>query len=54
LLLIGVNDIYYKQVKEILVNVDEKVRRNIKLTRIVEENIESRRNYRQTQQVIFS
>jgi hypothetical protein len=35
-------------------NVDEKVRRNIKLTRIVEENFESRRNYGQTQQVIFS
>ena len=54
LLLIGVHDIYYKQVKEILINVDEKVRRNIKLTRITEENFESSRNYGQTQQVIFS
>lgn len=54
LLLIGVPNIYFKQVKEILLNVDEKFRRNIKLTRIVEENVKSRRDNRQTQQVIFS
>jgi len=54
LLLIGVPDIYYKQVKEILLSVDEKFRKNIKLTRIVEESVESRRDNRQTQQVIFS
>lgn len=54
LLLIGVPDIYFKQVKEILLNVDEKFRKNIKLTRIVEEHVKSRRDNRQTQQVIFS
>jgi len=54
LLLIGVHDIYFKQVKEILLNVDEKFRKNIKLTRIVEERVKSRRDNRQTQQVIFS
>ncbi len=54
MLLIGVPDIYYKQVKEILLNVDEKFRKNIKLTLIVEESVESRRDIRQTQQVIFS
>ena len=54
LLLIGVHNIYFKQVKEILLNVDEKFRKNIKLTRIVEERVKSRRDNRQTQQVIFS
>ena len=54
LLLIGVPDIYLKQVKEILLNVDEKFRKNIKLTRIVEERVKNRRDNRQTQQVIFS
>ncbi len=53
-LLIGVPDIHFKQVKEILLNVDEKFRKNIKLTRIVEESVKSRRDNRQTQQVIFS
>jgi hypothetical protein len=54
LLLIGTPDIYFKQVKELLLNVDEKFRRNIKLTRILEEDFESRRSIRHTQQMIFS
>jgi hypothetical protein len=54
MLLIGVPDIYFKQVKEILLNLDEKFRKNIKLTRIVEESVKSSRDNRQTQQVIFS
>jgi hypothetical protein len=54
LLLIGVPDIYFKQVKELLLSVDEKVKRNIKLTRILEEDFESRRSNRQIQQMIFS
>ena len=54
MLLIGVPDIYFKQVKEILLNVDEKFRKNIKLTRIMEESVKSPRDNRQTQQVIFS
>jgi hypothetical protein len=54
MLLIGVPDKYFKQVKELLTNVDEKVRKNIKLTRIIEENLESIRNTRQPQKMIFS
>lgn len=54
MLLIGVPDIYFKQVKELLLSVDEKVRRNIKPTRIIEEDFESRRSSRHTQQMIFS
>ena len=54
LLLIGVPDIYFKQTKELLLNVDEKIKRTIKLTRILEEDFESRRRVRHTQQMIFS
>jgi len=54
LLLVGVPDIYFKQVKEILLNVDEKFRKNVKLIRILVESVESRRDNRQAQQVIFS
>jgi hypothetical protein len=54
LLLIGVPDIYFKQVKEILLNVDEKVKRNIKLTRILGEDFGNRHSNRRTQQMIFS
>ncbi len=54
MLLIGVPSIYFKQVKELLISVDEKVRKNIKLTRIVEENFESRRKNHQSRQVLFS
>jgi hypothetical protein len=54
MLLIGVPDIYFKQTKEILFSVDEKFRKNIKLTRIIEESVETRRDILQTQQVIFS
>jgi hypothetical protein len=54
LLLIGVPNNYFKQVKEIILSVDEKVKKNIKLTRILEEDFESRRSIRHTQQMIFS
>ncbi|MBE0570092.1 MAG: hypothetical protein IH618_00990 [Ignavibacteriaceae bacterium] len=54
LLLIGVPNIYFKQVKELLFSVDEKVKKNIKLTRILEEDFESRRSIRHSQQMIFS
>jgi len=54
MLLIGVPDIYFKQVKELLSNVDESVRRNIKLTRIVEEDFKNHQSNRHTQQMIFS
>lgn len=54
MLLIGVPDKYFKQVKELLTNVDEKVRKNIKLTRIIEENLKCIRNLRQPEKMIFS
>ncbi len=54
LLLIGVPNIYFKQVRELLFSVDEKVKKNIKLARILEENFESRRSIRHAQQMIFS
>ncbi|MCW8804677.1 MAG: hypothetical protein OQK57_09780 [Ignavibacteriaceae bacterium] len=54
MLLIGVPDIYFKQVKELLLNVDETVKRNIKLTRIVEQDFKNHRSDRHTQQMIFS
>lgn len=54
MLLIGVPDIYFKRVKELLLNVEERVRRNIKLTRIVEQDFKNHRSNRHTQQMIFS
>ena len=54
LLLIGVPDFYFKQVKEILQSVDENVRKHIKIIRIIEENIASQRSRRSTQHEIFS
>ena len=54
MLLIGVTDIYFKQVKELLLNVDETVKRNIKLTRIVEQDFKNHSSNRHTQQMIFS
>ena len=53
-LFIGVPDIYFKQVKEILLNVDEKIKKNIKLIRIIENDIESKKSNMKNRQVIFS
>ena len=53
-LFIGVSDIYYKRVKELLQNIDETLRRNIKLVRIEENNFENHQGSNQTQQIIFS
>jgi hypothetical protein len=54
ILVIGVPDIYFKQVKEILLNVDEKIKKNIKLFRIIENEIDRRNENKKNQQVIFS
>jgi uncharacterized protein YnzC (UPF0291/DUF896 family) len=54
MLLIGVPDVYFKQVKELLSNVDDKFRKSIKLIKIIDEKIESRLKSKQTQQIIFS
>lgn len=53
-LFIGVSDIYFKQVKEILSNVDEKIKKNIKLIRIIDNDINSKKDKLKNQQVIFS
>ena len=53
-LFIGVEDIYFKRVKELLINIDEKIRRNIKLVRIEENNFENHKRSNQHQQIIFS
>ena len=53
-LFIGVEDIYFKRVKELLLNIDEKIRRNIKLVRIEENNFRNHKNTNQPQQIIFS
>ncbi|MGB5288178.1 MAG: hypothetical protein WBN42_06775 [Ignavibacteriaceae bacterium] len=53
-LFIGVDDIYFKRVKELLLNIDEKIRRNIKLVRIEENNFGNHRSTSQPQQIIFS
>lgn len=53
-LFIGVPVIYFKHVKELLLNIDETVRKNIRLVRIEENNLGSRQIINQTQQIIFS
>ena len=54
MLIIAVPEVHYTQVREILLSIDEKFRKNIKLTRIVEENINMSRDNRHNQQAIFS
>jgi|GEM_PF-358810 len=54
LLIIGVPDPYFNQVKELLSDVNEYVRKNIKLARLVEKNLGVSRKSRFNQQVIFS
>jgi len=53
-LFIGVDDIYFKRVKELLLNIDEKIKRNIKLVRIEENNFRNHKSTNQPQQIIFS
>jgi hypothetical protein len=53
-LFIGVDDIYFKRLKELLLNIDEKIRRNIKLVRIEENNFRNHKSTNQPQQIIFS
>ena len=53
-LFIGLDDIYFKRVKELLLNIDEKIRRNIKLVRIEENSFRNHEVTNQPQQIIFS
>jgi len=54
LLLIGVPDAYFQQVKEILSNIDDNLRKNIKLKRIIERESEISRSKKLEHQVFFS
>lgn len=54
LLLIGVPEAYFKQTKEILSHIDDSLRRNVKLTRIIERETERSRISKVKHKVIFS
>ena len=53
-LFIGVCDIYFKRVKELLQNIDETLRRNIKLVRIEGNDLGNHQRANHTQQIFFS
>ena len=54
LLLIGVPEDYFQQVKEILSHIDDNLRKNIKLKRIIERESEIGRSKKLEHQVFFS
>ena len=54
LLLIGVPEAYIQQVKEILSHIDDNLRKNIKLKRIIERESEIGRSKKLEHQVFFS
>lgn len=53
-LFIGVTNDHYKRVKELIANVNEKIRRNIKLVQIDEGHIGTHEYRTQSHQMIFS
>ena len=53
-LFIGVADSYFKRVKELLLSIDENIRRNVKLVRIDINNYRNNKNADRNQQIIFS
>ena len=53
-LFIGVPSIYLKHIKELLLNIDESVRKNIRVSRIEENHINNHADANQSQQMIFS
>jgi hypothetical protein len=54
LLLIGVPEDYFQQVKEILSHIDDNLRKNIKLKRIIKRESEIGRSKKLEHQVFFS
>ena len=54
ILFVGVPEIYFKQVKEILLNVDDKFKKNIKIIRIVDGDLKSKTVIKENQPAIFS
>jgi hypothetical protein len=53
-LFIGVDNNYFKQVKELLSSLDETIRKNIKLVRIEDNDFNSHQSTNQSRQIIFS
>lgn len=53
-LFIGVEDDYFKRVKELLSSLDEKIRKNVKLIRIEESNLNTHQTTNRPRQVFFS
>lgn len=53
-LFIGVEEDYFKRVKELLSSLDEKIRKNVKLIRIEENNLNTHQTTNRPRQVFFS
>lgn len=53
-LFIGVEEDYFKRVKELLSSLDEKIRKNVKLIRIEENNLNTHQSTNRPRQVFFS
>jgi hypothetical protein len=53
-LFIGVEDNYLKRVKELISSLDENIRKNVKLVRIEENDLNSQKSTNQPSQIFFS
>jgi hypothetical protein len=53
-LFVGVEDEYFKRVKELLSSLDEKTRKNVKLIRIEENNLNTHQTTNRSRQIFFS
>ncbi len=53
-LMVGVPGIYFRNAKELLLNIDESIRKNIKLTRIENNQVEHNKSAHHSHQIIFS
>lgn len=53
-LFLGVEEAYFKHVKELLSSIDENIRKNIRLIKIEENNFGSRNSSKPIQQLIFA
>ena len=53
-LFVGVEDNYLKRVKELISSLDENIRKNVKLVRIEENDLNSQKSTNQPSQIFFS
>lgn len=53
-LIVGVPSVYFKQVRELLLNIEEPIRKNIKLTRIEDTHLDDQKVTRHSRQIFFS